>query len=157
MILSDSFFTLPQDLSTTLRGTNGGEFEKFLSSSGQLGNLTNSERMTIFALTDSAVASAGSQLTTAALDQHVVRGFLGYTPDLVSGQVINTGGGGKIVVTIVGGNYFVNGLKIVRSNVIMKNGVVHYVEGVSFLFIFLPLFVSVRVSGERLGEQAKNW
>ena len=89
--------------------------------------------MTIFALTDAAVASVGSRLTTDALGQHVIQGFPGFSPDFIVGQVYDTASRGKIKVTIAGDDYLVNGVKIVKVNAIMTNGVVHYVEDVSFL------------------------
>jgi uncharacterized surface protein with fasciclin (FAS1) repeats len=39
-------------------------------------------------------------------------------------------GGATLAVTQTGNDLFVNGVKIIKSNVIAKNGVVHYMEKV---------------------------
>lgn len=138
--ISRSFLTPPKDLSATLSGTNGTQFQKFLDSSGILGALLDYTSITVFALTDAVVASVGNSLTKSAVGQNVMMGFVGYTPDLVDGNEYGRGSatGGKIKVTINGGAYFVNNVRIVSSDVIMKNGVVHYVENVS---LFIPLWL----------------
>lgn len=59
----------------------------------------------------------------AALDQHIVPSSPGYTTDLVAGQVYETAAGGLIGVTAEGEKYFVNGVRIVKSNAMMTNGV----------------------------------
>lgn len=137
--VSYSFFTLPEDLSTTLRSTNGSSFEKFLSTSGSLGDLSNSSRITIFALTDAAVAAVGNRLTTTSLNQQIIRSFPGYTPDFVIGKPYSTAAGGSITITTQGGNYYANGVKIVKADAITKNGVVHYVDNVSFFLVSICL------------------
>lgn len=130
-----SFFTLPEDLSTTLLGTNGTEFKKFLDTSSKLGSLSDSEHITLFALTDSGIASVGALLTKDTVQQNIVKGAAWYTPDSIGGKSYNTAAGGKLDITQSGKDYYVNGIKIVSSDNIMKNGVVHYVESVGFFFI----------------------
>ena len=144
--ISYSLPTLPQDLSTTLRGTGGTEFEKFLSNSNQLGTLSNSPGVTIFALNDTTMASVRNNFTNATLGQHIILGFPGYSPSFNLEIPYNTAAGYEIVVKKNGTNYFVNGVKIVRPDVITKNGVVHYVERVSF-FRFSLSFEEERLGG----------
>ena len=109
---------------------------------GQIDSLSNSAGVTIFALTDSTFSSVGSRLTKAALDQQIISGFLGYTPDFVEGKPYTTASGGKILITTQSGVYYANGVRIVRPNIITKNGVVHYVADVSLLSHFSLSFCS---------------
>ena len=82
------------------------------------------------------MTSAGSRFTKAVLDQHVIRDFVGYTPSFDLSKVYTTAAGSSIKVTKVGTDYLVNGVKIVKPDVITMNGVVHYVENVSFSLFF---------------------
>jgi len=65
------------------------------------------------------------------IEGQVVFDFVGYLPDFVPGQTY-----GSITITKVGGQYFANGNRIVKSDVPIKNGVAHFVENVSFNFRF---------------------
>jgi uncharacterized surface protein with fasciclin (FAS1) repeats len=123
--------TLPEDIQATLKKTNGSAFEAKLAEAGQVENLRDFPKITIFALSDSDVASVGAdKLTKSALDQHVILGFVSYTPDVVLDQLYDTASGGKVKITLKNGNYFINDVRVVQSNIITKNGIIHYVQSV---------------------------
>ena len=68
------------------------------------------------------------------LNWHIIPNLLGYTPDFILGTEYITSTGGLLIVTNQGGDCFANGVKIIRPNVIMTNGVVHSIDAVIFFF-----------------------
>ena len=113
------------------------------------------DNVTVFAINDTAATSAGNSLRKkAVLCHHIIRNFLGYTPDLVPGKAYRTAAGGHLMISIKDGDFFVNDIEIVQPNVITQTGVVHYVEKVSFLF---PLSRCSGLGWKRLGEKAKSF
>jgi hypothetical protein len=67
------------------------------------------------------------------VESYVVYNFLGYTPNLVPGQKY-----GNITVTKEGAQWYANGAKIVKSDVPIMNGIVHFVDNVRLLFSLDP-------------------
>lgn len=53
-----------------------------------------------------------------------------YTPDMGDGLCLETGGGGTMQISRQGSNILVNGARLVKSDVITRNGVIHYLEKV---------------------------
>jgi uncharacterized surface protein with fasciclin (FAS1) repeats len=61
-----------------------------------------------------------------------VRDFVAYSPSLVDGAFFKAGNGEDITITVkADGTKYANGIKIVRQDIIVENGVVHIVDGVS--------------------------
>jgi uncharacterized surface protein with fasciclin (FAS1) repeats len=90
--------------------------------------------VTIFAPSNDAfagIASATANLTiaqlTSILTYHVVQGIVGYSSSL-SNSTIRTVGGGNVTITVVGGNVFVNSAKVIVTDVLVSNGVVHVID-----------------------------
>jgi uncharacterized surface protein with fasciclin (FAS1) repeats len=69
------------------------------------------------------------------VEQQVIYDFVGYTPDLESGKTYKAGCGSYLKIERKDGSIFVNGNKIVQSDGILKNGVIHYVDNVSHLIL----------------------
>ena len=63
----------------------------------------------------------------------VINDFVGYSPALKSGQSYTASSGKALAITRVGETVFVNGEEVVKPNVPIKNGVLHYVSSVSIL------------------------
>ena len=101
-----------------------------LGSAGLASAVENAKDITIFAPTNAAFTAAGSLLKTltaaqvsSALTYHVVKG-VGYSSDLKNGQTLPTLQGGTVKVTIAKGVVSINGAKVVKADVLTKNGVV---------------------------------
>ena len=85
--------------------------------------------VTIFALQDSVFDPAN--LPSADLNRLVHDG-LSYAPDMNDGLCLSTRGGGSMRITRNGADILVNGVRVSTPNVIAKNGVIHYLEGVCY-------------------------
>jgi uncharacterized surface protein with fasciclin (FAS1) repeats len=60
-----------------------------------------------------------------------VRDFVAYSPSLVDGAFFKAGNGEDITIEVKNGTKFANGIKIVQQDIIVENGVVHIIDGVS--------------------------
>jgi len=61
-----------------------------------------------------------------------VRDFVAYSPSLVDGAFFKAGNGEDITITVTAdGVKFANGIQIVQQDIIVENGVVHIIDGVS--------------------------
>jgi uncharacterized surface protein with fasciclin (FAS1) repeats len=90
--------------------------------------------VTIFAPTDGAFDAAESTIsglnedgTRSALTYHVAKG-VGYSTDFINGQVIPTVNGKSLSVTVTNGTVYINGAKIVKSDLLTRNGVIHVID-----------------------------
>jgi uncharacterized surface protein with fasciclin (FAS1) repeats len=103
---------------------------KALSSRGQL---------TVFAPTDDAfaalglnptnVADLGEDALTEILLYHVARGSRDAS-DVVSSSRIRTLQGGFLHVSLSGGSAFVNDSKIIATDIVASNGIIHVIDAV---------------------------
>jgi uncharacterized surface protein with fasciclin (FAS1) repeats len=55
--------------------------------------------------------------------------FIGYTPLLKNGMVLKTTQGGNLTITIQDSNVYVNSAKIISSDYLNVNGVIHVIDG----------------------------
>jgi len=92
--------------------------------------------VTIFAPTDGAFDSAESTISglnedgiKSALTYHVAKG-VGYNTDFLHGQVIPTVNGKLLSVTVTNGTVSINGARIVKTDLLTRNGVIHVIESV---------------------------
>ena len=75
------------------------------------------------------IAPSMSQSELAAtFNYHAVPNFIGYSSQLKSGMQLKTAQGTNVTITIQGNNTFVNGAKIVTSDYLVANGVVHMID-----------------------------
>ncbi|KAI5785836.1 hypothetical protein EDC01DRAFT_617958 [Geopyxis carbonaria] len=126
----DSFFTLPRLLSIVLAKTHGRVWSAALDAAGLLDDAQTRQGVTVFAVAD-ANADAKKLERRAVLARMLVP-QLAYSPELQDGTCLPTldPESQLLVRREEGGDTSVNGVKIVKSNVIAKNGVVHYLEAV---------------------------
>lgn len=62
----------------------------------------------------------------------MVHNYVAYSPSLVDGAFFKAANGEDITITVDrNGTKFANGVKIVQQDVIVENGVVHIIDGVS--------------------------
>lgn len=126
----NSFFTLFGDLPTTLAKTNGSAFSAALSQANTLEFLSNTPRITVFVPTDAALQ--GRTLDSNALKRYILFDTLATTTTLTDGSLKSSSGENVKVTILADGTYTVNNVKISGENVMIKNGVAHYIDGVSF-------------------------
>jgi hypothetical protein len=104
--------------------------------------------VTIFAPNNDAFSSIGSALQslnnedlTEILQYHVVAGTIGYSSELENGTTLETLQGTSVTIRKEGNAIFVNNARVIQSNVLVANGVVHVIdEYVPYCF---PILVSV--------------
>jgi uncharacterized surface protein with fasciclin (FAS1) repeats len=96
-----------------------------------LDTVNRTRKITIFAPQDSAFDRRGAP-DEEELNRYI-HGGLAFTPELGTrnDSCYDSKGSTTLVVTQKGKVILVNGAKIVKSNIIAKNGVIHYIEKVS--------------------------
>jgi len=93
--------------------------------------------ITVFVPSDSALLS-GIQCNETlpeedalkVLDAHTLKGVVAYSPLLVDGAFFRAAGGEEINISVSNGTKYANGAKIIREDIVIKNGVVHVVDRV---------------------------
>ena len=94
--------------------------------------------VTVFITSDSALLSAlqcnetlSEEHALKLLDAHTLKGVVAYSPLLVDGAFFRAAGGEEINISVSNGTKYANGAKIIREDIVIKNGVVHVVDRVS--------------------------
>ncbi|CUS11025.1 unnamed protein product [Tuber aestivum] len=123
----DGFFTLPRAIETVFAGTSGRLWSTALQKADMLKEISGKSKVTIFAVQDSAL-DENEDLPGSDLSRYIHDG-LSYTPGMSDQPCLPTRDGGSIRITTEGDDRFVNGIRISTSNVLAKNGVIHYLEG----------------------------
>ncbi|KAL6250801.1 hypothetical protein RBB50_003104 [Rhinocladiella similis] len=133
----DSVLIIPQNISETAVELN------LTAAVGALANTSLAE--TVDEMTDvtcfvpnnaafRAIGSALSNLTTeqlaSILQYHVVEGVVGYSTDLENGTSLMTAQGTNVTITVDDDDIFVNSAKVVISDILVANGVVHVIDNV---------------------------
>lgn len=113
----------------TLTYTNRSRFLNSVNAANLANSYNTADQITIFAPIDTAFANQ-STLDTAAIEYHVVNNTARYTPYLSDGDVLTTTQGNLYVTVINNTDFFVNCVRIVQTDAITNNGVVHAVEEV---------------------------
>ena len=91
-------------------------------------NLTGASDITIFAPQNSAL-DAGPIASPQIAANYAVSGPVLYSTALTAGKNVTTIGKAKLVVTTnANGAVFVNGSRIIESDILTSNGVVHIIE-----------------------------
>ena len=105
-----------------------------LQKTGLITNLDNTASITFLAPDDSAFPDglSGDELAQV-LRQHLLQGPPAYTPLLVDGASYTTLAGTTVAVSVQGPDIFIGGARILAGYSIIKNGVIHTVDKVSWL------------------------
>lgn len=129
----NDFNTLPQPFTQTFRHLKLGEkFYKKVVHTGNLPLFEETPAVTIFAPIDSHVKTHHSPYNSDPRS-HIILGKLGFSPELLPGRTIYTASGAPIVISFAkNGERLVNCRRLVKANVITKNGVVHFIDGPLF-------------------------
>ncbi len=80
-----------------------------------------------------AGATALAQNSSAAdleemFQYYIVPGSVNYSPMLKNGMTLKTQQGTDLTITVQDGGTYVNAVKIIESNLIVANGVVHVID-----------------------------
>jgi len=111
-----------------------------IQSSGLLGPIAASQGVTIFAPNDAALGAISAQLgqlnstqITTVLSNHIINGTVVYSRDLTAANYTSAGGQPFTFMSNSTGAYVMSAnstARIIRSDVILSNGVVHVIDGV---------------------------
>ena len=119
-----------------------GEFDELIaavSRAGLVGTLDGNRQFTVFAPTDAAFAKLPkATLNTLMTDKAKLKAVLLYhvVPGKVTANEVaklstaKTANGKPITIRIAGGNVFVNGAKVTKTDVMATNGVIHVINRV---------------------------
>lgn len=124
----NSFFTYPQSFTTTMHKIKSAQnFYNAVVSCGKLSLFEETPAVTVFAPIDSSFTTEDFNP-----ESYILSGPLSlyYTPALIPGNTIVTTSGGLIDITkSATGERLVNCRRLVRPNIPMKNGVIHFIDG----------------------------
>lgn len=115
------YFTLPRPLIETLGLVGLAVFRDAIISAGLEQRLSDTPGVTIFAFNNT---------DSISVEEHTITGTFAYTPELFNRKSFTSDAGTALEITAADGDLFVNGVRIIKGNIIIKNGVVHQLEGV---------------------------
>jgi uncharacterized surface protein with fasciclin (FAS1) repeats len=132
----DEVIMLPPVISKSILYSGLNTLSSAINKAG-LGNLVDTTPgITIFAPSDTAFRLAGIVVDdtpvdtlVAVLSNHVVTTSK-YTTDIVDGETLTSLGGGTLTLRIDGGQYYVNNAQVRVDNVLVRNGVAHFIDQV---------------------------
>jgi uncharacterized surface protein with fasciclin (FAS1) repeats len=138
----DSLLTMPANLTNTLLNANLTAAVGAIKESNMSDELSEQSEMTVFAPNNAAFEVIGSLIAgmtpndlETVLGYHVVQGrvlYSGMINALGTGEVIEEGtmqGGLVRLRGQEGGSWWVNGARVVRTDMLIANGVVHVIDG----------------------------
>ncbi|PVH77458.1 FAS1 domain-containing protein, partial [Cadophora sp. DSE1049] len=73
-------------------------------------------------------ANSTAEETKAVFQYHVVPGFVGYGSTLKDGMKLKTQEGSSLTITMQDGDMYVNSAKVIASDYIVANGVIHVID-----------------------------
>ncbi|EKG20288.1 hypothetical protein MPH_02406 [Macrophomina phaseolina MS6] len=135
----DTVLTLPANASTTAIAANLTALAGALTTANLVSAVDTARDITVFAPTNAAFEAIGSVLANATTQQltdvltyHVVNGTVAYSTTLQPGeQTVTTLNGGQLTIRVQDdGDVFVNGARVVLTDVLIANGVVHVIDNV---------------------------
>ena len=131
----DNVLSIPADLTGVLGQENLSALTAAVTTAKLGATLTGLEQLTLFAPNNGAfdkIKDVASGLTveqlTGVLSYHAVAGSVVYSTDIQDGAKVKTVQGDDLTLTIRDGNVFVNDAKVVKPNVLVRNGVVHIID-----------------------------
>jgi len=130
----DSVLMPPVSVSETATELKFSKLVDALKKAGLVETVDTLKDVTIFAPVDAAFDKVTGNPSVDDLKKiltfHVVAGTVAYSENIKDGDELTTVQGGKLKVTIKDGSVFVNNVKVVATDVLTNNGVIHAVEGV---------------------------
>lgn len=120
---------LPQPPSKAIEQMGLNKFQGSLNGTDIGKTYDVADQITVFAPIDSAFTNQSS-LSTSAIQYHTVNDNAIYSPDLKDGDVIKSSQGSNLYINVKDGVFYVNCVRIVKTDGISNNGVIHGVEKV---------------------------
>jgi transforming growth factor-beta-induced protein len=156
----DTVLTLPLTPSFTAVDSNLTALAGALTATSLLSTVDSLHDVTIFAPSNAAFQAIGSatgsltaQQLAGILEYHVINGTVGYSTLLTSGlanESFPTVGGGELQVLVEGGEVFVNSARVIITDIIVANGVMHVLD--KFVILFPFLFTSTGLEDHKQGN-----
>ncbi|PWW73280.1 FAS1 domain-containing protein [Tuber magnatum] len=119
----DMVLDVPKRCSFTINSLGYKNFQAALAEAGLTATIDQSTT-TLFSYADDVFTSTADK-SPNTLKQHIVPGFIAYSPVLDDVKTLTTAANTTLKVSYKNGQYFINNSPIIRSNVICNNGVVH--------------------------------
>ncbi|KAK1756789.1 beta-Ig-H3/Fasciclin [Echria macrotheca] len=133
----DSVLSIPGNLTDVLTFNNLTSLAGAVTQANLVQPLTNLAELTLFAPNNdafAAISDVAANLTveqlTGVLGYHVIPGAVVYSADITNGATVATLQGTNVTLRIQDGAVFVNNAKVVKADVLVKNGVVHVIDSV---------------------------
>ncbi|KAI4928395.1 uncharacterized protein J4E92_005881 [Alternaria infectoria] len=133
----DSVLTLPENTADTLSAADLVALRGAINATDLFDTVDNTPNITIFAPNNEAFQNIGSALgnlstedAASILTYHVIAGTIGYSSTLENGTNLTTANGEQLTITIGEGGIFVNNARVVASDILIANGVVHVIDEV---------------------------
>ncbi|KAI5841387.1 FAS1 domain-containing protein [Morchella snyderi] len=126
----DTLFAVPVPITETLDCSDGSEFLSALNDADLADTYNEMGNVTFFVPQDGSFES-NSTMDCASVQRHVVENKALYTPDLKDGDVIESASGDKLYVNVLEDEfYYINCVRVITTDNIVSNGVIHVVEKV---------------------------
>ncbi|KAH8145531.1 uncharacterized protein LAJ45_10501 [Morchella importuna] len=125
----DTLFEIPVPIIETLDCTDGSEFLSALKDTDLADTYNEMGNVTFFMPQDGSF-EANSTMDCASVQRHVVENQALYTPDLKDGDVIESASGENLYVNILDDEFYMNCVRVIKSDNIVSNGVIHTLEKV---------------------------
>jgi uncharacterized surface protein with fasciclin (FAS1) repeats len=133
----DTLLTVPENVSTTALATGLTAVDGALQNTSLTDTIDTLQDVTVFAPSNAAFRSIGSALENASASDlanivgyHVINGTVAYSTDLKDMQNLTAYNGENVTISIKNGSVFVNSAKVVTSNILVANGVMHVIDNV---------------------------
>jgi len=144
-----SFFTLPRLLSKTLPFLGADKVLQALNRTNLTSDFDNRTGITFLAPDDKAIPNdIKPEVLAEVLKRHLIVGLPIFSSDLKDGDRFTTLGGTTVTVTTHCGDVFLNGAKLLVTDAIIKNGVLHTVDKVFLSLSFFSLFLFFLIDDE---------
>jgi uncharacterized surface protein with fasciclin (FAS1) repeats len=140
---NDSFLTLPENCQSVMRDKNAtlSSLAASLNRTNLWDTLNTFPNVTCLAPNNVAFSAAGSPQTNLGVNQlgealkfHTIAGAT-YSPLLHDGLMLSSVNGAPIKVSVNGSGTYFNDAKVLQSNVITNNGVIHILDKVGFTLL----------------------
>jgi uncharacterized surface protein with fasciclin (FAS1) repeats len=139
MLTFPRFLTLPGLCTHTLSAIGLSSMMTSVNRTNSTDEWDSHPGLTCLSPSNEAFGKAGSPEITGSedalndvLDLHTIESAQ-YTSGLRDGQVLQSEAETSILVTIKNGTVYFNNAKVIRANVITKNGVIHVLDSVRWL------------------------
>lgn len=142
----DTILSLPVNISETLEANNLTAALDALEQVGLEDTIDAGSDITLFVPSNEALNAAASTIQNATdatlkalLSYHVVQGgAVGYSASLKNGTSVETLNGGSLKFRVENGQIFVNSAKVVISDLLVANGVIHVIDRSEFQVSVTP-------------------